>query len=108
MSKHKKSANDRTYIATRLRRSRKMAGFESAEAFASHYNINPSTYRHHESGHIIPHDITFANYARLLNVSLEWLITGNKDLLGKPFLSHSLFSICSAHGNETSPSEITA
>ncbi|MBY0545095.1 MAG: helix-turn-helix domain-containing protein [Gammaproteobacteria bacterium] len=79
MIKQKSCMRDSTYIAARLRRSRQVAGFKSAITFALHHGLSVSTYRYHESGRCILEDDALANYAHLLNVSLEWLITGDKE-----------------------------
>lgn len=71
----------------RLREARKISGFKSAAAFAKYYGLSEVTYRAHENGvRGIPKSAA-KRYSKILNISLDWLISGEKnppnDIIGK-------------------------
>lgn len=63
-------------IAKRLKLARIVSGYQSAKTFTSKYNIPSSTYCNHENGNRSLTLENIANYAKLLNVDIAWLITG--------------------------------
>lgn len=69
------------FISARLRAARRARGFKSRTAFALACKIPLATYRTHEAGEIEMRTTDVIRYAKMLNISLEWLITGQ----GSPF-----------------------
>ena len=63
-------------IARRLREARLAAGFKTAKQFADTHRIPQPTYAMHEGGQRGLRRDVAATYARLLDVSVEWLLTG--------------------------------
>lgn len=63
-------------IAKRLKLARIASGYQSAKTFTSKYNIPSSTYCNHENGNRSLTLENIANYAKLLNVDIAWLVTG--------------------------------
>jgi phage repressor protein C with HTH and peptisase S24 domain len=60
----------------RLAKARQKAGYEDASAFARANKFNENTYRSHENGARGLKPQIAATYAKLLNVSAAWLLTG--------------------------------
>lgn len=67
----------------RLREARVAAGYEHASDFAKANDLPEGTYRHHENGTRGVKINALKKYAALMNVSLEWLLTGEKQPSGK-------------------------
>ena len=61
----------------RLRKARIEAGYKTSADFARAHNLPEGTYRSHETGIRGLTRHTAIAYAGLLNVSVEWLLTGN-------------------------------
>ncbi len=68
-----------TTPAERLRIARTLAGYPNAKAFASQHDIPQPTYFMHEKGDRLLRPHVASRYARLLNVSEAWLLTGQGD-----------------------------
>lgn len=65
-------------IAQRLKKARISAGYKRAKDFCDAHNITYPTYIHHEGGDQgIKHE-ALEKYARLLGVSVAWLMTGEE------------------------------
>lgn len=58
----------------RLQKLRREQGFTSAEDFADHLNMKGTTYRSYESGSREPKTTTLLNFARIFNVSIDYLL----------------------------------
>ncbi|MCK4608365.1 MAG: helix-turn-helix transcriptional regulator [Gammaproteobacteria bacterium] len=63
-------------IGLRLRAARRANNFRSARGFALHHNIPESTYSQHETGQRSLRPEIMLHYSELLNVSPNWLLTG--------------------------------
>lgn len=61
----------------RLRQARQAAGYRTAREFADTHDIPQPTYTMHELGKRALKRETAVRYAKALNISLEWLMTGN-------------------------------
>ncbi len=64
-------------VGRRLKEARKAAGYKTAKEFAERNGIPQPTYAMHELGTRGLKQNRAIEYARLLNVTLEWLLTGN-------------------------------
>lgn len=71
------SAPNPTTPHERLREARKAAGYTSTAAFAQAFDLVEGTVRSHENGNRGLRPPAAALYARLLNVSAAWLLTGD-------------------------------
>ncbi len=60
----------------RLRSCRVAAGYNSAEHFAEALNVNAATYRRYERGEVQPTFDVMIDIARLVDKSIDFLITG--------------------------------
>lgn len=90
----------------RLKEARIQAGYESAAAFAAVADVGETTYRHHENGtggRGVPSS-KLAHYARVLGVSVEWLLTGDQD--SKTMLHETSYRPQVSHVIKLSHSEI--
>jgi SOS-response transcriptional repressor LexA len=67
---------DRHPIAARLKTARVAAGYKTAKQFADAHSIAQGTYALHESGGRGLQREAAVEYAKLLNVSVDWLYTG--------------------------------
>lgn len=63
--------------ADRLKWARERAGYETAKSFADAHGIPQGTYANHESGGRGLREKPARRYARLLDVSAAWLLTGD-------------------------------
>lgn len=68
--------NPNETAAARLRQARMQAGFKNAAEFARHARISQITYRAHENGQRGIPVQTAKDYAKRLNCSAAWLLTG--------------------------------
>ncbi|MGP1255225.1 MAG: LexA family protein [Kiloniellales bacterium] len=66
-------------VAERLRQAREAAGYSSAASFARAMGMLDATYRHHENGQRLPGPEQIRDYAKKLNVSYLWLLTGESN-----------------------------
>jgi transcriptional regulator with XRE-family HTH domain len=70
----------RKAVATRLKWARRAAGYATAREFAQAHGITKGTYDGHEAGSRgLMFKGTAERYADLLDVSLDWLLTGKGD-----------------------------
>ena len=67
-------------IGMRLKAARQAANYSSARDFALAHNLHPNSYSKHESGEMAMAVDKALLYTQLLNISIQWLLTGN----GKP------------------------
>lgn len=65
-------------IKDRLKYARIKAGFKSAAKFSAEHDILEVTYRAHENGTRGLTSHAAQKYAKLLNISLDWLLSGNE------------------------------
>jgi len=72
----------------RLRQSRLKAGYKTARSFAAKHNIAHATYSMHEAGRRGLKPVIAHRYAKILNISTAWLLTG-EGIDGKTH-SHSI------------------
>jgi SOS-response transcriptional repressor LexA len=63
-------------IGERLREARREAGYDTPTAAARAHGWNKFTYRSAENGHKPPGRDAAIKYARALNVSIDWVLTG--------------------------------
>src|SRR5882757_1512782 len=68
-------------MPARLRAARLCRGYHSRTAFALACSISLTTYRAHEAGEIEMRASDVLFYAKMLNISIGWLLTGE----GSPF-----------------------
>lgn len=67
-------------LAQRLKLARKGLGYRSARAFALQHGIPIQTYLNHESGKRGLSIPVALHYCSLMNLSFNWLITGEGDM----------------------------
>ena len=73
MAYNNKLRND---IAKRLKEAREKAGYSSIDSFCAANKLSKLDYLNHELGKK-PLKLSLAKtYAKLLNISLQWLVTG--------------------------------
>ena len=73
-------------IGARLREARKRVGYATSAEFADKLKINKPTYSNHENGNKTISVETIMEYAKYLNVSWQYLVTGeiiNSDIQNK-------------------------
>lgn len=63
-------------VGARLKQAREEAGFRSASAFATHWEIPISTYSQHETGKRVLSADMLIYYSDLLKVPAGWLLSG--------------------------------
>lgn len=63
-------------VAKRLRWAREDAGYATAADFARKLGVEVGTYRHHENGTRGLRVPTARRYAKVLNIDVNWLLTG--------------------------------
>ncbi len=66
-------------ISERLKEAREEAGYKFAADFATKHGIHPNTYRNHENGFRGIKTPQAEKYAKLLKVSVSWLLTGENE-----------------------------
>lgn len=66
-------------IASRLRQARLRAGYKTQSHFSESHGIKQSTYSMHEKGTRGISTLAAQQYARLLNISVDWLLLGTGD-----------------------------
>jgi transcriptional regulator with XRE-family HTH domain len=62
----------------RLKRARMSGGFKSSSEFARYAGVEAGTYRHHENGTRGLTAHALKKYARILDISADWLLTGEE------------------------------
>lgn len=67
---------DKFETGKRLRQSRLEAGYKTARSFAAKYDIAHATYSMHEAGRRGLKPLIAHRYAKILDVSTAWLLTG--------------------------------
>ena len=68
----------RQSIAARLKQAREKAGCPSAEYFCEKHQLPLAPYLACEQGEMVIKSLQAARYCRLLNISLHWLLLGEK------------------------------
>jgi len=64
-------------LASRLKEARIARGYRTAKQFSDTHGFKQSTYSTHEKGTRVPLREIILAYSAALNVSIDWLLTGN-------------------------------
>jgi len=79
MIKKEKMKQSIQWMSARLKASRQLRGYRSRTAFALRCEIPLATYRTHETGEVEMRSSDVIRYAKILNISMAWLLTGEGD-----------------------------